>query len=127
MSNVNLLSASDVLIKEADELLEKGDTVQASEKYYKAAEEAIKLITKTLNIQDVLQKVKEEGYWGLGILHDAVVEISQRLNNDRIIELWKSAVIIFTVNLPKNILIIEAEKVKELVKLADEIANLKLD
>ncbi|MFP3234143.1 MAG: PaREP1 family protein [Sulfolobaceae archaeon] len=127
MSNVNLLSASDVLIKEADELLEKGDTVQASEKYYKAAEEAIKLITKTLNIQDVLQKVKEEGYWNLGILHDAVVEISQRLNNDRIIELWKSAVIIFTVSLPKNILIIEAEKVKELVKLADEIANLKLD
>jgi hypothetical protein len=127
MSNVNLLSASDVLIKEADELLEKGDTVQASEKYYKAAEEAIKLITKTLNIQDVLQKVKEEGYWSLGILHDAVVEISQRLNNDRIIELWKSAVIIFTVSLPKNILIIEAEKVKELVKLADEIANLKLD
>jgi hypothetical protein len=127
MSNVNLLSASDVLIKEADELLEKGDTVQASQKYYKAAEEAIKLITKTLNIQDVLQKVREEGYWSLGILHDAVVEISQRLNNDRIIELWKSAVIIFTVNLPKNILIIEAEKVKELVKLADEIANLKLD
>ncbi|MDT7902404.1 MAG: PaREP1 family protein [Acidianus sp.] len=127
MSNVNLLSASDVLIKEADELLEKGDTVQASEKYYKAAEEAIKLITKTLNIQDVLQKVKEEGYWSLGILHDAVVEISQRLNNDRIIELWKSAVIIFTVSLPKNILIIETEKVKELVKLADEIANLKLD
>ncbi|MQL56304.1 PaREP1 family protein [Acidianus ambivalens] len=127
MSNVNLLSASDVLIKEADELLEKGDTVQASEKYYKAAEEAIKLITKTLNIQDVLQKVREEGYWSLGILHDAVVEISQRLNNDRIIELWKSAVIIFTVSLPKNILIIEAEKVKELVKLADEIANLKLD
>jgi hypothetical protein len=127
MSNVNLLSASDVLIKEADELLEKGDTVQASEKYYKAAEEAIKLITKTLNIQDILQKVREEGYWSLGILHDAVVEISQRLNNDRIIELWKSAVIIFTVSLPKNILIIEAEKVKELVKLADEIANLKLD
>ncbi|WP_230952551.1 PaREP1 family protein, partial [Sulfolobus acidocaldarius] len=59
-------------IREADELLEKGDIVQASEKYYKAAEEAIKLLVKTLNLKDIIEKVKEEGYWSLGVLHDAV-------------------------------------------------------
>ncbi|MFP3234571.1 MAG: PaREP1 family protein [Sulfolobaceae archaeon] len=32
-------------MKEADELLSKGDVVQASEKYYKAAEEAIKILS----------------------------------------------------------------------------------
>jgi len=79
MSNVNLLSASDVLIKEADELLEKGDTVQASEKYYKAAEEAIKLITKTLNIQDVLQKVKSLGRWSSTLLFEGAMSISPEM------------------------------------------------
>ncbi|TRM93046.1 hypothetical protein DMP16_09655, partial [Sulfolobus sp. B1] len=31
-----ILTASDVLIEEADDLLSKGDITQASEKYYKA-------------------------------------------------------------------------------------------
>jgi Archaeal PaREP1/PaREP8 family. len=36
-------SSADVYLEEADELLSKGDVLQASEKYYKAAEEAIKI------------------------------------------------------------------------------------
>jgi len=66
-------------IKEADELLEKGDTVQASQKYYKAAEEAIKLITKTLNIQDVLQKVKSLGRWSSTLLFEGAMSISPEM------------------------------------------------
>ncbi|WP_196488975.1 PaREP1 family protein, partial [Sulfolobus acidocaldarius] len=77
MESINLLSASDVLIREADELLEKGDIVQASEKYYKAAEEAIKLLVKTLNLKDIIEKVKEEGYWSLGVLHLSLIHISE--------------------------------------------------
>ncbi|AOL16628.1 hypothetical protein BFU36_07860 [Sulfolobus sp. A20] len=127
MVSINLLSASDVLIEEADRLLEKGDVVQASEKYYKAAEEAIKLLVKTLNLKDVMEKVKEEGYWSLGVLHDAVIEIAKRLHDEEIIDLWKSAIVILTVNLPKDILVIEAEKVKKLVELSDKIANLRVD
>ncbi|MEM1627332.1 MAG: PaREP1 family protein [Sulfolobaceae archaeon] len=127
MSSINVLSAADLLLREADELLEKGDIVQASEKYYKAAEEAVKLMVKELNLTEILEKVKEEGYWSLGILHDAVIQLSQRLGNDKIVELWKSAVIILTANLTKEILVIEAEKVRELVELSDKIANLRLD
>jgi len=41
---VKLLTAPDVYLSEADGLLNSGDVVQASEKYYKAAEEAVKLI-----------------------------------------------------------------------------------
>lgn len=33
-----------MFLQEADELLNKVDVVQASEKYYKAAEEAIKIL-----------------------------------------------------------------------------------
>ncbi|WP_246252933.1 PaREP1 family protein [Acidianus brierleyi] len=100
--------------------------MQAPEKYYKA-EEAVKLMVKLLNLNDILQKVKKEDYWGLGILHDAVIQISQKLGNEKVIELWKSAIAIFTANLSKDILSVEAEKVKELVELSDKIANLKLD
>jgi len=41
--------AHDVYFEEADELLSKGDLVQASEKYYKAAEEAIKYLAEKNN------------------------------------------------------------------------------
>jgi hypothetical protein len=34
-----------VYLEEADKLLSKGDIIQASEKYYKAAEEAIKILS----------------------------------------------------------------------------------
>jgi hypothetical protein len=127
MKKVSLLSAADVLLAEADELLEKGDVVQASEKYYKAAEEAVKLLVKSLNLQDVIKEVKEEGFWSLGVLHDAVLEISRKLRDERVVDLWESAVIILTAGLPKEVLAKEAEKVRELVELSDKVADLRLD
>ncbi|TRM75007.1 hypothetical protein DJ531_03800 [Sulfolobus sp. A20-N-F6] len=63
-------------IKEADRLLEKGDVVQASEKYYKAAEEAIKLLVKTLNLKDVIEKVKANRRWTSSLLFEASRRIS---------------------------------------------------
>lgn len=79
MESINLLSASDVLIREADELLEKGDIVQASEKYYKAAEEAIKLLVKTLNLKDIIEKVKVNRRWTSSLLFDAARRISPEM------------------------------------------------
>jgi hypothetical protein len=48
-------------LKEADELLDRGDTLQASEKYYKAAEEAIKVLSFKNSIRTIL-KVKSLGH-----------------------------------------------------------------
>jgi hypothetical protein len=67
-----ILTAADVLVEEADELLSKGDIVQASEKYYKAAEESIKLLVKILDIKEIIEKVEKDGYWDLGTLDEAV-------------------------------------------------------
>jgi hypothetical protein len=36
------LTAAEAYLEEADQLLDRGDAVQASEKYYKAVEEAVK-------------------------------------------------------------------------------------
>jgi hypothetical protein len=126
MRNVNSFSNANILLNEADELLEKGDVVQASEKYYKAAEEAIKLLVKTLNLTNILEKVKEEGYWSLSLLHDAVLQISEKLTNE-VHEYWKSAIIILTANLSRDVLTLEVENVRKLVKLADKVANFKMD
>jgi hypothetical protein len=126
MRNVDSFSNANILLNEADELLEKGDVVQASEKYYKAAEEAIKLLVKTLNLTNILEKVKEEGYWSLSLLHDAVLQISEKLTNE-VYEYWKSAIIILTANLSRDVLTLEVENVRKLVKLADKVANFKMD
>ncbi|WP_338025384.1 PaREP1 family protein [Acidianus ambivalens] len=57
---IRVLTVPDVLVLDADELLSRGNVVQASEKYYKAVEEGIKLlvIKKGLNciINEVIRK-----------------------------------------------------------------------
>ena len=126
MRNVDSFSNANILLNEADELLEKGNVVQASEKYYKAAEEAIKLLAKTLNLTNILEKVKEEGYWSLSLLHDAILQISEKLTNE-VYEYWKSAIIILTANLSRDVLALEVENVRKLIKLADKVANFKMN
>ncbi|MFZ8849800.1 MAG: PaREP1 family protein [Thermoproteota archaeon] len=86
MRNVDSFSNANILLNEADELLEKGDVVQASEKYYKAAEEAIKLLVKTLNLTNILEKVAKQKVWDSRLLFDAARMISQEIYN-----IWKNA------------------------------------
>lgn len=124
MKSSELLTASDVLLEEADSLLERGDFAQASEKYYKAAEEAVKLLAKQLNLAEIIQKAKETNDWDLEILHKAVLKISEKLNNKEIFDYWESAIVLLTANLTDKLLIKkESENVKKLVAIADQIAN----
>lgn len=71
------------LLKEADQLLKKGDLVQASEKYYKAAEEAIKIlaIKKGLAVIDLVNKRKR---WSSELLYKAAKMLG-------ILDVWKAA------------------------------------
>ncbi|QXJ28523.1 hypothetical protein J5U23_01392 [Saccharolobus shibatae B12] len=69
-------------IREADELLEKGDIVQTSEKYYKAVEEAIKSLSRRSNLS-VLKRLRY-GRWSSELLFDAVYE----LGVNEIKEIW---------------------------------------
>jgi hypothetical protein len=55
------------------------DPVQASEKLYKAAEEAVKALAIFYNLQDVLAGVEEKGRWAVSYLEKAVEAISERL------------------------------------------------
>jgi len=62
-----------VYLEEADELLSKGDIIQASEKYYKAAEEAIKILASLEG--DILSEVMNKN-WNIEIINKAVFKLS---------------------------------------------------
>jgi hypothetical protein len=55
------------------------DPIQASEKLYKAAEEAVKALAIFYNLQDILSRVEGRGRWVVSDLEKAVEAISERL------------------------------------------------
>ena len=55
------------------------DPVQASEKLYKAAEEAVKALAIFYNLQEILSRVEGRGRWVASDLEKAVEAISERL------------------------------------------------
>jgi sulfatase maturation enzyme AslB (radical SAM superfamily) len=63
--------------EEGKNLVDK-DSVQASEKLYKAAEEIVKMLTMYFNLSDVLENVKKRGRWTVAELERAVEAISER-------------------------------------------------
>jgi hypothetical protein len=68
-------SSADVYPEGADELLSKGDVVQASEKYRKAAEEAFKILSYE-NSVNAVSKVNEIGHWNSRPYFDTVQEFN---------------------------------------------------
>ena len=65
-------------LKEGKELIDK-DTIQASEKLYKAAEECVKALAIHFNLEDILRRVKERGRWTISELDDVVRLIASKL------------------------------------------------
>ncbi|AGT35952.1 hypothetical protein N186_08070 [Thermofilum adornatum] len=67
-------------LEEGKTLIEK-DPVQASEKLYKAAEEAVKMLAISFNMEDILKTVDERGRWTVTELEKAVSRISKKLGD----------------------------------------------
>jgi hypothetical protein len=65
-------------LEEGKELIDK-DTIQASEKLYKAAEECVKALAIHFNLEDILRRVKERGRWTVSELDDVVRLIASKL------------------------------------------------
>ena len=111
-------TSTEVYYEEAEELLTKGDLVQACEKYYKAVEEAIKLLAFEYGLHDVIREAEENG-WDSKTLNDAVSELSKRLG-DKIIDAWSSAVTLYTARkfLDKDLVELYRDSVKAIVEEA---------
>jgi len=65
-------------LEEGMKLTDK-DPVQASEKLYKAAEEAVKVLAVRFGMEDILKVVGEKGGWTVTELEKAVSRISKKL------------------------------------------------
>jgi hypothetical protein len=76
-------------LSEGRELIDK-DPVQASEKLYKAAEEAVKIIAIALKLPEANEAAKR-GRWTTGLLEDAVMNIMRILKVDELYHWWDSA------------------------------------
>jgi uncharacterized protein (UPF0332 family) len=81
------LKLAEKLLKEANLFLEKGDTVQASEKLYKAAEEAVKAMAQTVGLQ--AKEAGRKGRWTLRLLDEAANRLSEL--DKRIYDDWDHA------------------------------------
>ncbi|AFA38118.1 Archaeal PaREP1/PaREP8 family [Pyrobaculum oguniense TE7] len=65
--------------------LAERDPVRASEKLYKAAEEAVKALAVALGLEEA-QKAEEQGRWTAALLFTAVDKIAKRVGRD--FKLW---------------------------------------
>jgi len=77
-------------LEEARQYLEKGNSIQASEKLYKAVEECIKALAQYYNTPDY-QAASREGRWWAQLLGKAARRLARMLNEPRIESAWAVA------------------------------------
>ncbi|BDC18675.1 PaREP1 family protein [Acidianus sp. HS-5] len=118
-----LKTSADVYLEEGDEFLKRSDLSQASEKYYKAAEEAIKILSGIL-LDDIISEVRNKD-WNTEIINKAVFKLSEILGK-WVIESWGSAIALITVNLDAQQVKEYRESIAKLVQIADERFNRKV-
>lgn len=83
------LELAERFLEEGKALMDR-DPIQASEKFYKAAEEVVKTLTVYYNLSDILKIVERKGRWTVTELEEAVELISQRVG-EWFITSWDSA------------------------------------
>ncbi|MEJ2777217.1 PaREP1 family protein [Sulfolobaceae archaeon RB850M] len=104
-------TSAEIYLEEADEFLNKGDLVDACEKYYKAAREAIILLAYKYNIHG-------------DNIEDIVTKLAEILG-DNIISYWAGASLLYTARkeLDAELIKMYRQDVVELVNLANEKFN----
>ena len=83
------LELAERLLREGKRLLEENDTVQASEKLYKAAEESLKAIAGALGLPEA-DEARRRGRWTLRLLDSAARRAGEALDR-RIHDDWDHA------------------------------------
>jgi len=68
-------------LKEGEKLLDDGEIVQACEKIYKAAEDAVKLLAEA-HVPDISREAKRRGRWTVSLLDKAVRNLEIELGED---------------------------------------------
>jgi len=110
-------------LEEGKGYIDLGNPIQASEKLYKAAEEAIKALSKA-HADGVWKEATEKGRWTSPLLFKAVVDLARSLQNEEIRRYWNAAWTLHVEGFHEARLEIdyvkeEAKDIEELMKLAE--------
>ncbi len=119
----------EVHVELARRLLDEGrravgeSPVQAAEKLYKAAEEAIKALALKHDIKRVIDRARERGRWRADDLFEAVSEL-RRIYGDEIRRMWSTALELHVwgfheAKVTREYVMERAEDVERLVRLAE--------
>ena len=106
------LELAERFLKDGKKLIDK-DPIQASEKLYKAAEEAIKALTICFDLGDILSNVSSRGRWTITDLEKAVRMLKKKVGSI-VIEAWDHAWYLHIVGFHEAKL--DSEGVRERVK-----------
>ncbi|MCD6456275.1 MAG: PaREP1 family protein [Methanophagales archaeon] len=111
------------MFEDAKGCIEKEDAVQASEKLYKASEEALKVLAERFALREYVE-AERKGRWSVALLFRAVRKLSEI--NPAIINFWDHAWTLHVEGFHEARLTIEDVKerekfIEELVKIAKEM------
>jgi hypothetical protein len=109
-------------LEEGGRFVEQGDPVQASEKLYKAAEEAVKVLAKHFALPEY-EEAEGRGRWTTTLLFSAVRRLSETVN-PQVANWWHAAWFLHVEGFHEARLSIEEVKfrvkfIEELVKFAE--------
>jgi hypothetical protein len=116
-------------LEEGRNLADK-DPVQASEKLYKAAEEAVKTLAIALGL-DEARKAVEQGRWSSTLLFDAIDDIAIKLNIKELPLWWRAAWVLHVegfheARLSGDRIKKDCKYIEEIVEVAKKVLHEKL-
>ena len=111
------LELAEKFLKEGKNILNK-DPIQASEKFYKVAEECIKALALHKKYSSIIEKVKDKGRWGVNELDKSAIEISKEAG-EWFIGAWDSAWTLHVWGFHETKL--DKEEIKERIKYIEKI------
>ncbi len=123
---MNMLSRVEELKKrfrEAFEYIEKGDAVQAAEKLYKVAENAIKILSEINRIPEH-EKALKEGCWWTKLL-DRAAQRLRDIYGEELLDAWTTAYELHRKGFHEEQLTVEeirdrAYKIEDLVRIVEK-------
>ena len=118
------LEIAEKYMNEAYDYLKKGDSIQASEKAYKVAEEVVKALAEKFNISEYKQ-ASAEGRWYTYLLASATNELSMRLG-DWVADGWNAGYVLHVWGFHEGKLSVDkitvnVEKVKKMLEKAKSV------
>lgn len=125
--NLDPKSEVRVHLELAKRFLEEGkklvdaDPIQASEKLYKAAEEAVKALTIHLNLEDILSRVTSRGRWTITDMDKAVRILKKKIGKIAI-EAWDTAWYLHVLRFHETKL--DSEGIKERIEPIESLIEL---